>query len=105
MGKEKPEKVTIYISKKNREIVHEGRKRGIQPSKALTKGYELLMGNAATFNILEKEREQHLKRVSEIENQMDELREGLDDSNNLAMDETIKDLQKAYYRHGDLPPC
>jgi hypothetical protein len=95
LGKEKPEKVTIYISKKNREIVHEGRKRGIQPSKALTKGYELLMGNAATFNILEKEREQHLKRVSEIENQMDELREGLDDSNNLAMDETIKDLQKA----------
>lgn len=34
---------------------------------------------------------------------MDELRDGLDNSKNLAMDETIIDLQKAYHRNGDLP--
>jgi len=102
MTEEKPEKITIYLNKNNREIVAAGRKKGIKPSKALVKGFELLMGNAATYNVLEKRRTDLLNKVAKIENQMDELREDLQANDTEMWDETIRDLQKAYYRNGEL---
>ncbi len=101
MSEEKPEKITIYLNKNNREIVLAGRKKGIKPSKALVKGFELLMGNAATYNVLEKKRDDLLNKVAKLENQMDELKDNLQSTPEV-WDETIKDLQKAYYRNGEL---
>ncbi|MCE7697334.1 MAG: hypothetical protein K8E24_000150 [Methanobacterium paludis] len=66
-------RINVYLNQENKKIVDEGRKMGIKPSQALIQGYCVLLGNTATYNILQEEKKELLKRIKEIETQMDEL--------------------------------
>jgi hypothetical protein len=96
-------RLNLYVKKEDETVVDKGKKCGILPSKALMKGYEVLMGKSARYNLLEDERTKILKRLSEIEVEMDELREDIDIDVNDA-DEVIRRLLRVYHREHFIPP-
>ncbi len=90
------------MKKKNEETVEKGKKMGINPSKALMKGYEVLMGKSAHYILLDEERTNLLKRVSEVETEMEELKEDISIDPESA-DDVIKRLLRVYHREHCIP--
>ena len=68
-------RLNVYIKKEHEGLVNQGKDKGIKPSKALIEGYKSLLGKTATYALLEERRDILLKELSDVECQMDKLRE------------------------------
>lgn len=92
----------VYIKKEHEELVKQGKKKGITPSKAIIEGYKFLIGKTASYSILEEKREVLLKELAQVESEMDKLRDEvhIDPTN---QENVLRDLARAYIDGGMLP--
>jgi len=88
-------RLNVYIKKEHEELIEAGKKKGIGPSKALIEGYKFLMGKNSNYAVLEEKRDVLLKQLTNVENEMDKLRdEIIIDPDSQA--EVLKDLARGY---------
>lgn len=92
-------RLNVYLKKDIQELVNQGKRNGIKPSKALAEGYKLLLGKKATYSVLEERRNILLKELSDVECQMDKIKDEIiiDPSN---QEQVLKDLTRAYIENG-----
>ena len=95
--------INVYIKKKDETIISEGKNEGINPSYALVEGYKYLMGKSARYSALDKERNNLIQHLAEVESEMDSLKEDIVIDPDLR-DEVIVRLRRAYLRENDIPP-
>ena len=95
--------INVYIKKKDETIISEGKNEGINPSYALVEGYKYLMGKSARYSALDKERNNLIQRLAEVESEMDSLKEDIVIDPDLR-NEVIIRLRNAYLRENDIPP-
>lgn len=95
--------ITVYIKKKDVALIKEGKNEGINPSYALLEGYKYLMGKSARYSALEKERGTLLQRLTEVESEIDSLKEDIIVDPDM-QNEVIIRLRRVYLREQAILP-